>query len=58
MSSTLRDYNRIDDEPRGPTHGLISCYQGGCRCDQCRETARLERAKYRARARARRGRAA
>lgn len=49
------NYNRIADEPKGRTHGRISCYQAGCHCDQCRETARLERAKYRARARARQG---
>lgn len=29
------------------THGLVSCYQAGCRCDDCRRAARLYRQKYR-----------
>ena len=25
------------------THGTVSCYANGCRCDDCREAARLYR---------------
>ncbi len=30
------------------THGTRSAYNRGCRCDECRETARLARARQRA----------
>lgn len=31
----------------GRTCGLVSTYNRGCRCDECREAARLHRRKYR-----------
>ena len=33
----------------GRTHGRVATYNNGCRCDECREAARLKRAKCRAR---------
>jgi hypothetical protein len=38
------------------THGTRSAYYQGCRCEECRETARLARARQRATAAGRAGR--
>lgn len=61
---TLRDWRVVKNEQdraryrngerkkltEGCTHGRIATYNAGCRCEQCREVARVKKRWYRTRA--------